>query len=208
MNWLIEKLQGSFPQDPQLHKLPGWDSQKKLSPGYDAAYRQPKADALQASVMVLISPVNRVPHLNFIKRASRYVDDKHKGQIGFAGGKIEDGETELQAVIREVEEEIGIKENSYEIIGKITPLYVFVSNFLVHPFIAYANEELDFTLDPSEVDDLIQWPITALQKGSLLKDIKTPKGTIKNSPYYPLGEETLWGATAMMTAEFLDMLEE
>jgi len=201
MKWLIEKLQESF-----LQELPGWDAQKKVSPGYDAAYRQAEPDALQASVMVLISPVNDIPHLNFIKRASRYVDDKHKGQIGFAGGKIEEGETELQAVVREVEEEIGVKEDSYKIIGKITPLYVFVSNFLVHPFVAYANEELDFILDPSEVDELIQWPITKLQEGAHIKDIKTPKGTIKNSPYYPLGEETLWGATAMITSEFLELI--
>jgi len=83
---------------------------------------------------------------------------------------------------------------------------VFVSNFLVHPYVAYANEELDFTLDPSEVDDLIQWPITRLLNGPLSKDINTPKGTIKNSPYYPLGKETLWGATAMITSEFMDLL--
>jgi len=96
LEWLIDKIQKSFQQE-----LPGWNAQKKLSPGYDAAYRQPKFDAMQASVLVLISPVNGIPHLNFIKRASRYADDKHKGQIGFAGGKIEKGETELQAVIRE-----------------------------------------------------------------------------------------------------------
>jgi len=203
MKWLIEKLQESF-----LQELPGWDAQKKLSPGYDAAYRKPTSNPLQASVLILISPVKGIPHLNFIKRASRYVDDKHKGQIGFAGGKIEEGETELQAVIREVEEEIGVKEKSYTIIGKITPLYVFVSNFMVHPFVAYANEELDFILDPSEVDDLIQWPITKLKEGSLIKDIKAPKGTIKNSAYYPLGEETLWGATAMITSEFLELIKQ
>lgn len=203
MKWLIEKLQESF-----LQELPGWEAQKKLSPGYDPSYRKVSPDALQASVMVLISPVNGIPHLNFIKRASRYVDDKHKGQIGFAGGKLEKGETEIQAVIREVEEEIGVTQNRYTIMGKITPLYVFVSNFLVHPFIAYANDALEFTLDPSEVDKLIQWPITTLHNSVSRKDIEGGKTTIKNTPYYPLGDETLWGATSMITAEFLDMLIE
>ncbi len=203
MKWLIEKLQESF-----LHDLPGWEAQKKLSPGYDPSYRKASPDALQASVMVLISPVNGIPHLNFIKRASRYVDDKHKGQIGFAGGKIEPGETEIEAVIREVEEEIGVTEDRYTIMGKITPLYVFVSNFLVHPFIAYANDALDFVLDPSEVDELIQWPITTLQNSVSRKDITVPRAIIKNAPYYPLGQETLWGATSMITSEFLAMLED
>lgn len=202
MEWLIEKLRKSFLKD-----LPGWEAQKMLSPGYDAEYRIAKPGALQASVLVLISPVNGVPHLNFIKRASRYVQDKHKGQIGFAGGKIEEGETELQAVIREVDEEIGVKENRYEILGKISPLYVFVSNFLVHPFIAFANEELDFTLDASEVAGLIQWPITKLQEGTSTKDIKAEKATLKDVPYYPLGEETLWGASSMITSEFMVMIK-
>ena len=201
MTSLIEKLQSSF-----LTDLPGWDAQKKLSPGYNPSYREVSPDAMQASVLVLISPVKGIPHLNFIKRASRYVDDKHKGQIGFAGGKIEEGETELEAVIREVEEEIGVTEDRYTILGKISPLYVFVSNFLVHPFVAYANVPLDFILDPSEVDELIQWPITSLQEGVFRKEISSGNATMKNVPYYPLGKETLWGATSMITAEFLEMV--
>ena len=201
MKWLIEKLQKSF-----LDELPGWEAQKKLSPGYDPAYRLAKPDAMHASVMVLISPVNDIPQLNFIKRASRYVDDKHKGQIGFAGGKIEEGETEIQAVIREVEEEIGVVENRYNIMGKMTPLYISVSNFVVHPFVAYANEELEYTLDPTEVDELIHWPIINLQKGFSQKDIQSHNILLKDVPYYPLGNETLWGATSMITSEFLEMI--
>lgn len=202
MEWLVQKMQESFRQE-----LPGWEAQKKLSPGYNSAYRKPKADALQASVLVLVSPVNGIPHLNFIKRASRYQDDKHKGQIGFAGGKIEEGETELEAVVREVEEEIGITSNQYNILGKISPLYVFVSNFLVHPFVACANKELNFTLEANEVAGLIQWPISNLQNKIATTDIKTDHGTLKDVPYFPLGEEKLWGATSMITAEFLAMIK-
>ena len=202
LEWLIERLQKSF-----LTELPAWEAQKKLSPGYNDAYRIPKPDALQASVLVLISPVDGIPHLNFIKRASRYVQDKHKGQIGFAGGKIEEGETKLQAVIREVEEEIGVTEDKYTMLGNLSPLYVFVSNFLVHPFVAYANEELDFVLDPTEVASLIQWPIIKLQEGIFTKDIKSGNALIKDAPYYPLGDETLWGATSMITSEFLELLK-
>lgn len=202
LEWLIERLQKSF-----LTELPAWEAQKKLSPGYNDAYRIPKPDALQASVLVLISPVDGIPHLNFIKRASRYVQDKHKGQIGFAGGKIEEGETELQAVIREVEEEIGVTEDKYTMLGNLSPLYIFVSNFLVHPFVAYANEELDFVLDPTEVASLIQWPIIKLQEGIFTKDIQSGKDLIKDAPYYPLGEEILWGATSMITSEFLELIK-
>lgn len=201
--WLKEKLIKSF-----QNELPGWEAQKLLSPGYNPEYRIAKPGAKQASVMALISNYNEKAHLSFIKRASHYEKDKHKGQISFPGGQIENGETKEEAVIREVEEEIGIKSDQYEILGELSSLYIFVSNFLVYPYVAFANGELNFNIDLTEVEEVIQWPIETLLKGTKKKDIDIRNGTIKNVPYYPIGEETLWGATSMMTSELLSMLSE
>lgn len=201
VEWLKEKLSKSF-----QNELPAWEAQQLLSPGYNPAYRNPKPDAKLASVMALISNVDDKAHLSFIKRASHYEKDKHKGQISFPGGQIEKGETKHEAVIREVHEEIGIAADKYEIVGELSSLYVFVSNFLVYPFVAFANEELQFEKDPTEVDEVIQWPIEKLLEGTLNKDIQIRSQTIKDVPYYPLDQEVLWGATSMMTSELLTMI--
>lgn len=201
-SWLKNKLVESMQKE-----LPGWEAQKLLSPGYNPAYRRAKPDAKEASVMALISDIDTVPHLCFIKRASHYEKDKHKGQISFAGGKIEEGESKLQAVVREVEEEIGIPQDQYEIIGELSSLYIFVSNFVVYPFVAFAKNELQFKPDPSEVESIIQWPITSLMEGTKITDINIRSGVIKNVPYYPLQDEVLWGATSMMTSELLFMIQ-
>lgn len=202
IEWLKDKLKKSFNAE-----LPGWEAQKQMSPGYDPAYRNAKPDAKHASVMALISKHDS-PNICFIKRASHYEKDKHKGQISFPGGQIEKGETKLEAVIREVEEEIGIQPTQYEVIGELSPLYVFVSNFLVYPFVAFANEDLKFNIDPTEVDEVIQWPIEKLLTITSVKDIKVGDRNIKDVPYYPLGDETLWGATSMMTSELLALLSD
>lgn len=201
IEWLKNKLIKSF-----QNELPGWEAQSLLSPGYNPKYRVAKPDAKQASVMALISEHSGQAHLSFIKRASHYEKDKHKGQISFPGGQIENDETKEEAVIREVEEEIGIKSSQYEIIGELSSLYIFVSNFLVYPYVAFANEELSFKIDPTEVEEVIQWPLEKLLEGTKKKDINSPRGIIKNVPFYPIDNEILWGATSMMTSELLNMI--
>ncbi len=199
--WLKDHLIKSF-----QNELPGWEAQKQLSPGYNPSYRIAKPDAKKASVMALITNFNNRAHLCFIKRASHYVADKHKGQISFPGGQIEQGENKKEAVLREVEEEIGINSKQFEIIGELSPLYIFVSNFLVFPFVAFAKSDLKFVKDPTEVDEVIQWPIDNLLKGFQKKDIESRGSIIKNVPYYPIENEILWGATSMMTAELLRLI--
>ncbi len=188
--------------------LPGWEAQRSLSPGYNPKYRQPKPGFKEASVVGIISPINDKLHLTFIKRASHYKDDKHKGQISFPGGKIEGNETRIEAAYREVQEEIGISENDIEIIGELTSLYVFVSDFMIYPFLAISKSEMQFVPDPLEVEDVINWPIEKLLKGPFIKDITIRGTTIKDVPYYPLNEEVLWGATSMVTAEILALFKK
>lgn len=202
IEWLKDKLKKSFQSE-----LPGWEAQRLLSPGYNPSYRKARPDAKTASVMALISNLEGEPHLHFIKRASHYENDKHKGQISFPGGQIENGETKVQAVIREVDEEIGIREEEYEIIGELSSLYVFVSNFVVYPFVAFSKGKLEFNIDPTEVDRVIQWPISKLIEGVEKKDISVKSGTIKDVPYYPINDEVLWGATSMICSELLAMIQ-
>lgn len=188
--------------------LPGWEAQRQLSPGYNSKYRQPKPGFKEASVVAIISPINDKLHLTFIKRASFYKDDKHKGQISFPGGKIEEGENRIEAAYREVEEEIGVPNNQIEIMGELTSLYVFVSDFMIYPFLAFSPKEMEYTPDPLEVEGIINWPIETLLEGTLLKDITIKDSTIENVPYYPMNDEILWGATSMVTAEILELYKK
>lgn len=190
--------------------LPGWSAQKLFSPIHTEKYRQPKPDSKQAGVVALLYPAaDDMMHLVYIKRTSNHPDDKHGGQISFPGGQYESGDKDIRATaLRELQEELGLDPSQIEILGALTSLYIYVSDFQVYPFLAYIDHTPDFDIEIAEVAYPIAIPLkTLLEQSSLTKDIHIREMTIKNAPYYDLNGEVLWGATAMMTSEILELVK-
>lgn len=117
--------------------LPGRNAQFKMAPEnrVDVQHTAQKENIGQKSaVMVLIFPEKGIPNICFIRRQ----DDQgpHSGQISFPGGRVEEKDSNLwDTALRETAEEIGVSERDTQYVGKLTPLYIPVSNFWVHPFI-------------------------------------------------------------------------
>jgi len=161
--------------------------------------------AKQAAVLCLLYPKNDALNFALIKRVS--YAGVHSNQIGFPGGKLEEGENALQAALRETEEEIGVlvKENS--VLGALTELYIPPSNFMVYPYVAYIENPPLFTLDKKEVAYLLEVPLNDLLDFSNIKrkEMQLSYGTF-NNPYFDLKNEIVWGATAMMLSELREIL--
>lgn len=131
----------------------------------------------------------------------------HPGQIGFPGGKVEENDASPQtAASREAEEEVGLSPDSYTIIGKLSELYIQVSNFIIHPFVAWSNEKPDFKINSSEVEKIILFPIQSFMENERMDEVEldTFSGPLK-VPCYPFNGEIIWGATAMILAEFFEL---
>lgn len=189
-------------------ELPGWVAQKLMTPLDTEAYRQPKPNSKQAAVVALLYPdASSELQLVFIKRASFHPDDKHGGQISFPGGQKEPQDEGMQATaLRELEEELGIPASQVEVLGALSPIYIYVSDFQVYPFICYMDHTPDFEIQVSEVAYPIAIPLRALaEQPFLTTDIHIRGMVIKDAPYYDLSGEVLWGATAMMTSELLQV---
>jgi len=136
--------------------------------------------------------------------------DRHSGQISFPGGRYEESDGALENVaLREAEEEVGIPASSIQILGRLTDLYIPVSNFVVHPFIGLLQEEPVFVPQPGEVASILTPPIqhfTQLETRKIT-DLHVGNGvTIKNVPYFDVEGRIVWGATAMILNEFLEVL--
>lgn len=189
--------------------LPGWEGQKIMSSvGYDL-HRQAKNSSKKAAVMLLLFPdENGAIQTVYIQRPSNNPNDKHSGQISFPGGQVEkDDKSMEETAIRETYEEIGIASHSISILGALSTIYVFVSDFIVSPYVGFSSTIPEFTLQKSEVHKVITYPISLLQKQKKkVKDLKVSNYMLKDIPYYDLNGETLWGATAMITSEFLEIL--
>jgi len=160
------------------------------------------------AVMALIYPKEEIPHLLFIERPT--YDGVHSGQIAFPGGKIEQSDASvLDAALRETKEEIGVIQQQIKVVGSLTEVYVFASNFMVYPFVGLLNDIPNLTLEEREVASVLEIPIYKLLEPSIIKEkpIKNALGFTLMAPYYDLNGKTLWGATAMMVSELCHIIK-
>ncbi len=170
------------------------------------------ADARPSAVLLLLFPKNETLHLLLIKRTE---DGRaHSGQISFPGGKKEPADIDLQTTaIREANEETGILKEDVEILGELSPLYIPVSNFLVHPFVAFAEKQPEFFPNADEVAYVIETPLQYFltEKNKTIARVTSPadKHFVRDVKAYKLADGSiLWGATAMILSELETLFEE
>ena len=192
----------------QRNILPGKTAHDELFP--DSRKNIPASDISKAklsAVMMLIYPnIRNNAETVFIKR-NEY-KGHHSNQISFPGGKMDPREIDLlQTAIRETKEEIGISVPQENIITKLSELHIPVSNFLVQPYIGYINNTPKFIPDRNEVSKLIKIEVEELIHLPMQKTNLTLENKIFEIPYFPLKNEILWGATAMIVNEFRYMLK-
>lgn len=184
--------------------LPGPAYQSRFAPAlcYGRHQGPPAQNARQAAVMVLLYPDREHWRLPLTLRPD-YLPN-HGGQISFPGGQIEAGESIEAAARRELHEELGIDERELRVLGCLTPVYVFGSNFLVTPCVAVLAGEPEFRPCPHEVADLLTPSLDALGdprcRGSLTIE---RRGVRFTAPCIRHEQHCIWGATNMMLAEFL-----
>jgi 8-oxo-dGTP pyrophosphatase MutT (NUDIX family) len=166
-------------------------------------------DVRKAAVLVLFYPYHDKIYLVFIKR-NEY-PGVHSGQISFPGGGMEQVDKDMtDTALREAEEEIGVKRNPVTVIGKLTDLFIPPSNFLVTPVVGYTLERPDFRPDPDEVDHILEFPLDELLNNSNVIDKEItifPDVDIKVPCYY-LDGNVIWGATAMILSELIDVIRK
>lgn len=179
-----------------------------MSPAKEEAdrYYTASTSAKRAAVMVLLMPIKEEWNIVFMKRAVRS-GDRHSGQISFPGGGLEEqDETMLSCAIRETQEEIGLAKEKIKVLGNLTKLYVYASNYLVFPYVGYLEKQEEFEIELAEVDKVITAPLSYFSDSIIKKTSFHIQGyNLKNVPYYDLYGEILWGATAMMMSELVHL---
>ena len=137
----------------------------------------------------------------------------HTGQVSLPGGRLDHPDESVeQAALREAEEEIGVAPNTVTIIGRLTPVPIAVSGHLLHPVIGVAQERPAFNIAAPEVKRLIEVRVERLMEhgvvGSEQRVRPLPPHVVQVIPYFDVGGARVWGATAMVLAEFTALLRE
>jgi 8-oxo-dGTP pyrophosphatase MutT (NUDIX family) len=172
-------------------------------PGHQV-YQEVEDSSLKAGVLVLLYPQEERLHLVFTRRTDKV--DFHKGQISFPGGRLEAGEELEQAALREAQEELDVDPDSVRILGMLTPLYIPPSNYCIYPVVALTERRPDFHPSQLEVAEVLEIPLDhLLDPQNIRRETWTIRGTDVEVPFYSFGEHKIWGATAMVLAELLEI---
>jgi len=161
----------------------------------------------KGGVLALFYPSNGKIYMVFIKRTE--YPGVHSGQISFPGGGREQGDRDIvDTALREAEEEIGVNRNTVVPIGKLTDLFIPPSNFIVTPIVGYTNERPDFRPDPDEVDRILEFPLEELldELNNQEKDITIFPAINLRVPCFYVAGNVIWGATAMILNELIDVI--
>ena len=128
----------------------------------------------------------------------------HGGQVSLPGGKAEQGEDAVAAALRECEEEVGVRPDIGNVLGKLSDFFVIPSNYLVTPVIAFLPEKPVFRPDPFEVSRVIEGRLEDILSDDAVKqkEILAAGKYRMLAPHFEIENEVVWGATAMMLNEF------
>lgn len=131
----------------------------------------------------------------------------HKGQISFPGGRHEhQDKTELQTALREGFEEIGLRPEDVEILGKLDDMPTVVSNFIIAPFVAIIPGDYNFVTDPVEVKEIICVPLSAFWKDTRFWIETARQGRPRPTFFWDYKGQVIWGATGLILKSFLDLI--
>ncbi|SFB53241.1 NUDIX hydrolase [Algoriphagus aquimarinus] len=193
------------------HPLPGKEAQLSMSPNpVDMRRFDPKLpdNHRKGAVLILLYPYKNKAFFPLIKRP--VYQGVHSGQIAFPGGKMEeeDGD-EVDTALREAWEEVGILPEQVKLIGRMSDLFIPTSNFLVSPVLGYSEVVPDFVPEEKEVARIIQAAVSTLYEPSIRKQkiLEFSNNFRLDTPYFEVDQEMVWGATAMILSELLQILE-
>jgi 8-oxo-dGTP pyrophosphatase MutT (NUDIX family) len=203
--------------------LPGLDAQLRMAPrprvGWDPS-RVPEG-LRDGAALVLIYPMAlsegsedrgrgaEAPHILLTVRGSGL--RKHTGQVSFPGGAVDPNESFETAALREASEEVGVIPASVRVLGRLTPLHIPVSGYLLHPIVGIVDQRPAFRPAEWEVHRILEVPLAHFTNPANVKRQTQTRNLGEQMlevevPYFDVDGEVVWGATAMAIAEFLAVI--
>ena len=183
---------------------PGLKAQMRMSPRPRARVMN-SAPARAGGVLLLLYPIDGRLHLVLTRRTEHL--PSHQGQISLPGGAQEAGESFEETALREVHEELNVDPAGVQVLGRLTPLYIAPSNYCIRPVVGYTPARPAFCPNPCEVAEVLEVSLAKLLDPSVVHEEDWRlRGVTVRVPFFAVNEHKVWGATAMVLAEFVELL--
>ena len=160
----------------------------------------------RAGVLLIFYPKNGEAHILFTKRSQEVAE--HKGEISFPGGAYDtQDKTIIQTALRESKEELGLNVSEFEILGELDDVYVPPTRFLITPFVAFMNQPPKPEPSLLEISEVLEIPASELLNPSIFREeVREAAGMKRQLQFYSYGQYVIWGATARILRQFLDLV--
>lgn len=164
-----------------------------------------------AAVLVLLSPCGyRVPEracdllVTLIRRAT---GGQHGLELAFPGGLQHDGESCVDTALREASEEIGLDPRRVTLLGQLSPVTTVLSAVEIFPVVGMTRYFPEL-FPNEEVDSILQTPLRTLARSDArgIKVVDNAEVGRRRIPHFLIGNEELWGASAMIMAELMTLV--
>lgn len=192
--------------DALQRPLPGSAAQARMAPRPRGQWPDgvTSDQARHAAGLLLLFPIDSTSHIVLTVRSAGV---RHGGQVSLPGGVVEAGESFVDTALREAHEEVAFAANDARVLGMLTPLDIPVSGFRLHPVVAALDWRPSLQPSHGEVARILEVPVsTLLDPATVGWQPMMRSGAELNVPAFITHETLIWGATAMVLAEFLTML--
>lgn len=189
--------------------LPGLAAQLNMVPDPrpgNKVYTEVQDSCKRAGVLVLLYLKESRVFVVLTRRTDLL--EHHQAQISFPGGRQEEGESIEQTALRETKEELGIQPSVIQVLGHLTPLYIPPTNYCIYPVVARMKEQPQFKPSAYEVAEVLEIPLNYLRDPlTVRREMWNLHGKDVDVPFYFFEDNKIWGATAMVLAEFVEILK-
>ena len=202
---ILDKIKECLRKSKQENNLffPPFEFTSDFNYFYKNQFKFKQKYYLKASVFVLIKEFENNLYVVLTKRSKNL--SSHPGQISFPGGRVDKNDNSiLHAGLREVEEEIGVKQESIETFGVLPP-HETISRYIIYPFVGFIKKPIKFFINKNEVEELFLVPIDFFLD---TKNMQYHKFILSEEDrgYFaaPYGPYYIWGATARIIKSFVE----
>jgi 8-oxo-dGTP pyrophosphatase MutT (NUDIX family) len=173
------------------------------SAGHD---RQQADGQIQAAVLVPLFIAGETPEPHVVLTKRRADLRRHAGEISFPGGRKDPEDADLSATaLREAEEEIGLNRSQAQLLGTLPTTSTFVTNYVIHPFVATIPAGTAWTLSAREVDEVLELPLDEVSAAKTITNIER-RGITFQTDAYIVDNNVIWGATARILQHLFEAL--